>query len=201
VHNTVDNPWTPRCGRKVTLSMGLAGGPLGGSENLLKPNLEGILYTRHTKVTSLGIRAQAGWVLPFGETAKIDPQTGHNRLPFYERFLLGGENQIRGFDVRDARLGPIENGLPTANKFLLGNVEYYFDVLGPLRMLVFLDAGRAYAEGSSIVLRGFATSTGVEARFIMPVINVPFRLIYAINPNRQPGHPKGGFKFAVGSTF
>jgi hypothetical protein len=54
----------------------------------------------------------------------------------------------------------------------------------------------------------FKTSTGAEIRFFMPVLNVPFRLIFASNPQR------GGvlnntllpakaftFKFAVGSTF
>ena len=30
----------------------------------------------------------------------------------------------------------------------------------------------------------FKTSTGVELRFFMPVLNVPFRLIYACNPSR-----------------
>ena len=30
----------------------------------------------------------------------------------------------------------------------------------------------------------FKTSTGVELRFFMPVLNVPFRLIYAWNPQR-----------------
>jgi outer membrane protein insertion porin family len=199
VYNTVDNPYTPRSGKKVTLSFGAAGGPLGGTENILKPSLEGILYLKQSKVTSFGFRVNAGWVLPFGATEKIDPATGHSALPFYERFLLGGENQIRGFDVRT--IGPIANGLPTANKFLLGNAEYYFDVIGPLRMLLFFDAGQAYAEGSPMVLKGFSTSTGVEARFIMPVLNVPFRLIYAYNPNRPVNFPKGGFKFAVGSTF
>jgi outer membrane protein insertion porin family len=199
VYNTVDNPYTPRSGRKLTASFGTAGGPLGGTENILKPSLEGILYKKHTKVTALGVRGHAGWVLPFGQTDKIDPQTGHNRLPFYERFLLGGENQIRGYEVRT--IGPIENGLPTANKFLLGNAEYYFDVLGPLRVVLFFDAGRAFAEGQSLSLKGFSTSTGIEGRFIMPVLNVPFRLIYAYNPNRPPNFPKGGFKFAVGSTF
>jgi outer membrane protein assembly factor BamA len=48
-------------------------------------------------------------------------------------------------------------------------------------------------------------STGVEARFIMPVLNVPFRLIYAINPNRSEYEklyvPHSTFKFAVGTTF
>ena len=30
----------------------------------------------------------------------------------------------------------------------------------------------------------FKTSTGVELRFFMPVLNVPFRLIFASNPQR-----------------
>ena len=54
----------------------------------------------------------------------------------------------------------------------------------------------------------FKTSTGVELRFFMPVLNVPFRLIYAWNPQRggvldnnfQPQKAKV-FRFAVGTTF
>jgi outer membrane protein insertion porin family len=54
----------------------------------------------------------------------------------------------------------------------------------------------------------FKTSTGVELRFFMPVLNVPFRLIYAFNPQRQgvldnnlrPAK-SAVFRFAVGTTF
>ena len=54
----------------------------------------------------------------------------------------------------------------------------------------------------------FKTSTGVELRFFMPVLNVPFRLIYAWNPQRggvldnnlQPTKASV-FKFSVGTTF
>jgi hypothetical protein len=54
----------------------------------------------------------------------------------------------------------------------------------------------------------FKTSTGAEIRFFMPVLNVPFRLIFAANPSRggvldnnlQP-EKKWKFRFAVGSTF
>jgi outer membrane protein insertion porin family len=54
----------------------------------------------------------------------------------------------------------------------------------------------------------FKTSTGAEIRFFMPVLNVPFRLIFAYNPQRFPvldnslrPVQKFTFKFAVGSTF
>jgi hypothetical protein len=54
----------------------------------------------------------------------------------------------------------------------------------------------------------FKTSIGAEIRFFMPVLNVPFRLIFAMNPHRygvldnnlQP-EKKYKFRFAVGTTF
>jgi hypothetical protein len=54
----------------------------------------------------------------------------------------------------------------------------------------------------------FKTSTGLEVRLFMPVINVPFRLIFAYNPQRagvlgndlQP-QKAFQFRFAVGTTF
>ncbi len=54
----------------------------------------------------------------------------------------------------------------------------------------------------------FKTSTGAEVRFFMPVLNVPFRLIFAYNPQRggilnNQLLPQGAFafRFAVGTTF
>ena len=54
----------------------------------------------------------------------------------------------------------------------------------------------------------FKTSTGIELRFFMPVLNVPFRLIYAFNPQRgnvlnNNLRPQKAtvFRFAVGTTF
>jgi outer membrane protein insertion porin family len=54
----------------------------------------------------------------------------------------------------------------------------------------------------------FKTSLGSEIRFFMPVLNVPFRLIFAYNPQRGNifnnnliRQPKFTFRFAVGTTF
>jgi outer membrane protein insertion porin family len=54
----------------------------------------------------------------------------------------------------------------------------------------------------------FKTSTGIELRFFMPVLNVPFRLIYAWNPQREGvldnnlrPQKETVFRFAVGTTF
>ena len=201
VQNTVDNPYTPRAGRKLTAAIQFVGGPLGGTVHLIKPDVEAILYIPHTKRTALGLRGQIGYLFPFGDTARIDPATGRDKLPYYQRFFLGGETQLRGYNIRS--VGPLGEGNAAlgGNKFALVNAEYYFELGGPLRFLFFFDAGQAYQEGEIIDPRKFRTCTGAELRFIMPVLNVPFRLIYAFNPNRDPFQPKSTFKFAVGTTF
>jgi outer membrane protein insertion porin family len=58
----------------------------------------------------------------------------------------------------------------------------------------------------------FRSSVGLELRFQVPVVNVPFRLIYAYNPNARQGlqpelpgfffnEKKSVFRFSVGRTF
>ena len=50
----------------------------------------------------------------------------------------------------------------------------------------------------------YRSSLGLEMRIQMPVINVPFRFIYAINPNAQDTliqEKKRVFRFSIGRTF
>jgi outer membrane protein insertion porin family len=201
VHNTVDNPYTPRSGLKYTLTTQIAGGPLKGTLDYLRPEVELVYYIPHLRRTALGFRVNAAIIMPYANTAKVDPATGRNTLPLYQRFFLGGETEIRGVNIRT--VGPIdsENHALGGNKKALFNAEYYIDIASPLRMVLFFDAGQAFLEGERIDIRKFRTSTGVEMRFIMPVLNVPFRLIYAWNPNRDSFQQKSTFKFAVGTTF
>lgn len=196
VHNTVDNPWTPRSGIKLMATMPVTGGVLGGTVDLLRPSLEAVVYIPHLRRTALGLRGEVAYVRPFGDT---------KTLAFYQRYFLGGETQIRGYPIRT--VGPIEkleDGTERGtggNKYALFNAEYYIDVMGPLRLLAFFDAGQSFLEGDSIAVSKLRTSTGLELRFIMPVLNVPFRLFYAWNPNRDPFQPRSHFGFAVGTTF
>lgn len=203
VYNTVDNPYTPRSGMKLSASSQFTGGPLGGTINYFRPDLEAVIYIPHTRKTALGIRAQYSWIKPFRETALLNPQSGRSELPFYLRFYMGGEQQIRGYNIR--AVGPRDSftgALVGGDKMALFNAEYYFDVGGPLRALLFFDAGNTFLTTQKTTLRNAAISTGAEVRFIMPVLNVPFRLIYAINPNADGIiADKKTFRFAVGTTF
>jgi len=95
------------------------------------------------------------------------------------------------------------------NKSMLFNAEYLISVGGPVRLILFYDAGQVKDTGERFNQQDFITSTGLEVRFFMPVLNVPFRLIFAGNPQRKgilnynTGQPEKAFRFRfdVGSTF
>ncbi|PYQ19813.1 MAG: outer membrane protein assembly factor BamA, partial [Acidobacteria bacterium] len=169
---------------------------LRGTVDYFRPSVETIFYIPHARRTALGLRLEAALIRPYSDT---------RTLPLYQRYFLGGETEVRGYDIRT--IGPVDSSGRAlgGNKKLLFNAEYYIDIMGPLRFLFFFDAGQAFLEGQKVKpFKDLRVSTGAEIRFIMPVLNVPFRLIYAINPNRDPLQtyiPKTTFKFAVGTTF
>jgi outer membrane protein insertion porin family len=239
VFNTVDNPIFPASGTRYTLSADFAG--LGGNTNFVNPRAEGIWYFPLNRRTSLGFRVAGEYITPYGSTVE---------LPIFEKLYLGGEYSIRGFDIRtvgprDAVTGLVLGG----NKSLLFNAEYLINIAGPVRLVLFADAGQIRDRGENFTMwedvvqrtvdgtlipglldpfavlnpvtqpaevtetvvgraSAFKTSVGAEIRFFMPVLNVPFRLIFAMNPNRygvldnnlQP-EKKYKFRFAVGTTF
>ena len=94
------------------------------------------------------------------------------------------------------------------NKSVLFNLEYQFVLGGPVRLVTFYDAGQVQDFGQEFRMNDFRTSTGVELRFFMPMLNVPFRLIYYYNPqvegifnDRYQPQERHGFRFAMGTTF
>jgi outer membrane protein insertion porin family len=208
--NSIDNPITPTSGTRYTASLGLAG--IGGNTRYVNPTIEATWFLRHTAKTSLGLRAQAEYIRPFGRTSP---------LPIFERLVLGGGYSVRGYDLRS--IGPQDPNsriVIGGNKSLLFNAEYLIAVGGPVRLILFYDAGQVQDNGQRFIFGGrteadgtyrpgFITSTGAEIRFFMPVLNVPFRLIFASNPQRNgvlnysTGQPEKAFRFRfdVGSTF
>jgi outer membrane protein insertion porin family len=198
VHNTVDNPIFPNTGQRFTAAIDLA--MLGGNTQFYKPTLEAIRFWRHTSRTSFGMRGQFQFIAPVGDT---------ETLPIFEKLFLGGEYNVRGFDIRS--IGPSDpfTGLVLGgNKSFLFNAEYMFSIVSQVRLIAFYDAGQVADDREPFAIDKFRTSTGAEVRFFMPVLNVPFRLIFAANPQRegvldnslQPAK-NFTFRFAVGSTF
>ena len=70
----------------------------------------------------------------------------------------------------------------------------------------------ALSESVFSKLSNYRASLGLEARIQLPVVNVPFRLIYFYNPNARNGEvaelpgisffeKRSGFRFSIGRTF
>ncbi len=198
IHNTVDNPMFPTSGRRYTGVVELAG--LGGNTSFYKPRVEGIWFIPHTRRTTIGLRAEVEYIGEWGRTIE---------LPIFEKLFLGGGFSVRGYDIRSIGPRDEETGLVLGgNKSLLFNAEYLITIAGPVRLVLFYDAGQVMDTGQNFNMNDFITSTGTEIRFFMPVLNVPFRLIMAYNPQRdgvldnnlQP-EKEFRFRFDVGSTF
>ena len=84
-------------------------------------------------------------------------------------------------------------------------------VAGPLKLVLFFDAGNAWLEGQSFNPLEMRMSTGAELRMFLPIFQAPLRFIYGVNLDPkvikgQNGVPmlmekSSDFQFSIGTTF
>jgi outer membrane protein insertion porin family len=189
----------------LIVSNEIVGGPLGGDISYYKPSSSFTMYLPGlSKRQHFDLNFEGGYAAGFNNQI----------LPFYERYYLGGEQSIRGYEVRivsPIRMnGSVQNLLLVGgNKYFLVNAEYVMPLAGPLKLAAFLDYGNAFDEFHSIDFTDMRGSTGMELRFLAPFLSAPFRFIYAVNFNRgellllpESNRPKRTtFRFSVGTTF
>jgi outer membrane protein insertion porin family len=238
VHNTVDSPIFPNQGKRLTASLDLAvlGGntqflkprleyiyfhrhlprtsygfraqteyitPVGKTEFL--PIFERLFLGGEYSVRGFDIRS-IGPTVP-GSLVVLG---GNKSLLFNAEYLISIMSQVRivaFFDAGQVRdFGESFGWKENITRIVPPPIPPLTD---PFATSSLVDPN---APGLSTQVIGqtnaFKTSTGVELRFFMPVLNVPFRLIYAFNPSRtgvldnnlQPAKSKV-FRFAVGTTF
>ncbi|HVS89575.1 MAG TPA: outer membrane protein assembly factor BamA [Candidatus Acidoferrum sp.] len=90
-YNTVNNPVNPTGGKSYFYSLAFSGGPLGGNVNSITNVFDWKFYHPVNKKRNvLGFHASGAYTTGFG---------GRDVPPF-SRFYIGGENDIRGFDIR-----------------------------------------------------------------------------------------------------
>jgi outer membrane protein insertion porin family len=190
--STIDSPLTPTRGTMYLVSMKYAGGPLGGEVDFFKPKLEFTVYHPTLYRQVIGFHVDYEYTQPLHGS----------QVPYWERFYLGGERDIRGYDIYSIGPRTAEGQLLGGTKQFLLNAEYQFQIGGPLNLIVFYDMGNAYLNNQKINFRKMYTSAGLEARIFVPALRVPFRLILAYN-NRlvYPGDTNMNFRFAIGTTF
>jgi outer membrane protein insertion porin family len=90
-YNRIDNPINPTTGQSFFYSFSFQGGPLGGNVNAISNIFEYKKFRPIRKKRNvIGYRVQASYIRSFGGL----------ELPPFSRFYMGGEDTVRGFDIR-----------------------------------------------------------------------------------------------------
>jgi outer membrane protein insertion porin family len=218
-YDSRDNPFQPTRGFKVAGSLEYGGGPLGGNDNFLRPDLDVAIFR---PVTTTGLKT----VFAFNAEAGLLHPTTDQALSPLEYYFIGGENSIRGMrfrsvTVRDANgnavFDPTTGAGIGGDKYVTFNTEYHFLVGGPFRILAFFDAGNVYGfipctSGLTIrspdcgrdqgwELNNLRKTAGIELRVTLPILGAPLRFIYSKNLQPLPLDEFETFQFSIGTSF
>ena len=120
-YNTLNSSLDPTSGRSLTLGLALSGGILGGEVNTIQPSMEykwfrplfagreATARPEPGKTRTLGMRLFVGHITSFGTPFQSNSAAFIGGTPLFARFYLGGEESIRGYNVRSiAPVAPIQ---------------------------------------------------------------------------------------------
>ncbi|HTS70375.1 MAG TPA: outer membrane protein assembly factor BamA [Terriglobia bacterium] len=95
LYSTVNSTWTPTRGKYLYAALGFSGSVMGGNVNTIRPVIEAKYFhpvrnVRSDHPTAIGMRFLASTVAGYGGRV----------VPPFSRFYIGGEEDVRGFDIR-----------------------------------------------------------------------------------------------------
>jgi len=209
-----DNPLLTRNGQRLTISPYVAGGFLGGNDQIYGWNVEASQYFHMWWDTILLLN---------GEIATVNNWGGGSSVQIFDRLFLGGSNNLRGFDFRD--VGPKDfNKEPLGGKSMARTtVEWTFPLIEKARGAIFYDIGFVNPDawdfseetqfipakprpvGSTkpprvpISYDNIASDFGFGIRLDLPI--GPLRLDYGIPVQKAGTTGSGKFNFSVGYQF
>jgi len=162
-YDSVDNVYKPHRGWRSYFETELAG--IGGNYNFFKVSYLNSIYFPVWSKGTLKLRGDFKYIFPFGSTS-------NNKVPYSERFFLGGETSVRGY--KPFLLGPVVELLNSSGQkeltdtpygglsSTLLSLEYNQEIFRMLDVFAFFDVGSVtFGELQFSELR---PSTGVGAR-------------------------------------
>jgi len=201
-------------GARGALDIEVAGGPLQGDVNYYKLEYRGSVFYPLFKAQNqvLSLIGRAGIIESFGKsnesvtksyydsTGTLQTFTEVPGVPFFDRYFLGGPDDLRGFEFRD--VGPKDsNGQPLGGKsYGFFNAEYSMDIVKPIRFAIFYDIGFVNADAYDFNPKGYNDDFGVGIRLM--VAGAPLSLDYGIPLTSDHWNHKGNqFNFSFGTRF
>lgn len=106
--NTLNATMDPTRGQSLFAGVSIAGGVLGGDVKTITPSLEYKFFKpvwrgKTEKAHVFGMRFSAGHIRTFGRLsnrlAEAQSLGSVGGIPIFERYFLGGENDVRGYNV------------------------------------------------------------------------------------------------------
>jgi outer membrane protein insertion porin family len=180
-------------GSRIQLTTEIAGGVLGGTNNYYRLEARGSefipVFRAQTQV--LGLIARAGVVENYGKSSDV---------AYYDRWFLGGPDDLRGFEYRD--VGPRDlNNEPIGGKtYGMFTAEYAMDVVKPIRFAFFYDAGFLNSNAYDFNPARYNDDFGVGLRLF--VAGAPLSLDFGIPLTTDKLNKKGNqFNFSFGTRF
>ena len=189
-HDTRDNILgVTRSGHKITAEGYVSG--LGGDVETYSFGLEGAQY----------------FSLPFDFVFKLQgnfevvDNWGGDRVPIFQRKFLGGANNLRGYDYREAGPKDPVDGEPLGGKTAAyATAELNFPIMNRVRGVVFMDVGQV-SEDYFDVGSDWDADVGIGLHlFLLP--QGPLRLEFAVPLRTDEFNDSNGkFNFNIGYQF
>lgn len=200
--DTRDNIYDPTHGTRHAIGASLTGGPLMGQINFFKPSISNAAYFTPTTIGDedwpvvLGFANRAAYVTPFGATKEV---------PVFERFFVGGQDTLRGYNPTG------EAGYPQGGKvYDIANIELGVPLAREhkksiVKFVTFFDIGSSWDRTKDVSLRvgtgvrDLKTDAGFGIRFVTPAF--PIRLDWGYGFNHRPGEKLYQINFGMGNLF
>ncbi|HDQ03816.1 MAG TPA: outer membrane protein assembly factor BamA [Deltaproteobacteria bacterium] len=187
--NTTDDRMFPTKGTQSSVSVMYAG--LGGNVKMVKYSAGASVYIPLFWDMVFVTKGRMGYI------QNLDDST--DKIPIYERYVLGGITTIRGLRY----VGPIDGGTADViggTTMMVFNVELVFPLIknAGIKGVVFYDAGNAWNYGGAYKFDDLRQSVGGGIRWYSPIGPLRLEYGYPIDNNGLIDNDGGRWEFTIG---
>ena len=184
----------PVSGLLNTASYEYAGGIFGAENQFQRYSLDSSWFVNTGRHFVFASHVRAGY---------LKSLLGDSRYLRYERFRLGGDDTVRGYEWHEIRPS---NGDFGGNKMVYGNFEYRIPISPQLTGAVFFDIGHVWHENTPNILKDldFKKGAGVGIRFDLLGMLARIEWGYGFDRDRNGDgikEPGGKIHFTIGPGF